>query len=693
MTRRRVTLHRTVRKGEGGLKGEGLARVDCPEGARGWSGSGLPPAEAAWAAARDATAGAAYEEALARIARLHEDGPAAMEAPFTYAKAASVSGFDGAGEETKAAPRVALALSGGSYRGFLNAAGALRALQVAGLADAAHYVAGISSATWLLSSILAEPPVEGSAWPNPADIVLDASLSHPMGAMLPTMGGGREAAEVWQSAAQHVVQKAGVGLKPSVADFMGPLIAAQIQPNAYQAEGTLRLSELPEWAGLAVAAPEDLPGLLRENPPRSPLPIYSTLTLPRSEVESAVDQCPVGGVTELSPLGVGHLEDFLHGLPARSVPPQLLGAEMDNGVPQGQCLRGQDNLVWVLGAASLSFSSGFDAARVREGLEQCVEAPPGASPTHSRGQLAGSVNSEPVEQSRVACAAGPLVLKVNSTEPLARLVDPAVVPNPFRNFGGADSRATVQASDGAGAEARKPYFDGLAQSDVASFSEAAGCETVPMGSFVHPAREVDVVITIDSSSGDSKWPNGLSLQASYELAQNMGLPFPDFPVLEDFRANTRNVRDQATFLGCDQTESPLIVFLPNHATSFASNISSSDLLIPQDIVRPIVQNGYDSMLEDVLCLGCALVHAQNAKACKAAGTALEDCDLWEALPFGSPAECDTCMEKHCWVPGGVAQPENYVFDEAATERAARQMSKVTALGILGMFGQSGFSSI
>ena len=501
--------------------------------------------------------------------------------------------------------------------------GALRALQVAGLADAAHYVAGISSATWLLSSILAEPPVEGSAWPNPADIVLDASLSHPMGAMLPTMGGGREAAEVWQSAAQHVVQKAGVGLKPSVADFMGPLIAAQIQPNAYQAEGTLRLSELPEWAGLAVAAPEDLPGLLRENPPRSPLPIYSTLTLPRSEVESAVDQCPVGGVTELSPLGVGHLEDFLHGLPARSVPPQLLGAEMDNGVPQGQCLRGQDNLVWVLGAASLSFSSGFDAARVREGLEQCVEAPPGASPTHSRGQLAGSVNSEPVEQSRVACAAGPLVLKVNSTEPLARLVDPAVVPNPFRNFGGADSRATVQASDGAGAEARKPYFDGLAQSDVASFSEAAGCETVPMGSFVHPAREVDVVITIDSSSGDSKWPNGLSLQASYELAQNMGLPFPDFPVLEDFRANTRNVRDQATFLGCDQTESPLIVFLPNHATSFASNISSSDLLIPQDIVRPIVQNGYDSMLEDVLCLGCALVHAQNAKACKAAGTALE----------------------------------------------------------------------
>ena len=82
----------------------------------------------------------------------------------------------------------------------------------------------------------------------------------------------------------------------------------------------------------------------------------------------------------------------------------------------------------------------------------------------------------------------------------------------------------------------------------------------------------------------------------------MGLPFPDFPVREDFRANTRNVRDQATFLGCDQTESPLIVFLPNHATSFASNISSSDLLIPQDIVRPIVQNGYDSMLEDVLCL-------------------------------------------------------------------------------------------
>jgi lysophospholipase len=648
------------------------------------------------------TAGAAYEEALERIRRLHEDGPSAMEAPFTYAKAASVSGFDGgpAEEEPKAAPRVALALSGGSYRGFLNAAGALRALQVAGLADAAHYVAGISSATWLLSSILAEPPVEGSAWPNPADIVLDASLSHPMGAMLPTMGAGREAAEVWQSAAQHVVQKAGLGLRPSVADFMGPLIAAQIQPNAYQAGGPLRLSELPEWAGLAVASPEELPGLLRENPPRSPLPIYSTLTLPRSEVEAAVDQCPVGGVTELSPLGVGHLEDFLHGLPARAVPPQLLGAEMDDGVPQGQCLRGQDNLVWVLGAASLSFSSGYDASRVREGLEQCVEAPAGASSKkRSRGQLAGSVNSEPVEQSRVACAAGPLILKVNNTEPLSRLVDPAVVPNPFKNFGAASTGGEVRASDGAAAEggapahAREPFFDGLAESDVASFSEAAGCETVPMGSFVHPAREVDVVISIDSSSGDSKWPNGLSLQASYELAQNMGIPFPDFPVREDFRANTRNVREQATFLGCNQTESPLIVFLPNHATSFASNISSSDLLIPQDIVRPIVQNGYDSMLEDVLCLGCALVHAQNVKACKAAGTSLEDCDLWDALPFGSPAECDSCMEKHCWVPGGVAQSEDYIFAEAATERAARQMSKVTALGILGMFGQSGFSSI
>jgi len=674
------------------LKGEGLERVDCPPGARGWEGEGLPPVEAAWAAARDATAGAAFEEALARFARLETEGPTAMEAPFSYVKAASVAGADGADPaEAKAAPRVALALSGGAYRGFLNAAGALRALQVLGVTDAAHYIAGISSATWLMSSILAEPPVEGSAWPNPADIVLDASLSHPLGAMLPTMGDGLEAAAVWQSAARHVVQKQDLGLNASVADFMGPLIAAQIQPNAYQANGTLRLSELPEWAGLAVASAEELPGLLRKNAPRAPLPIYNTLTLPRAEVESGVDQCPVGGITELTPLGVGHLEDIKNGLPARFVPPQLLGAEMDAGEPQGQCLAGQDNLVWVLGAASLSFSSGYDANRVREGLTQCVEAPEGATKEVSRGQLVGSVNSKPVEQSRVTCAAGPLILKLNSSDTTARLVNPAVIPNPFKNFGGA-AENLVQASDGE-EPAEVPFFDGLAESDIASFSEAAGCETVPLGSFIHPAREVDVIISIDSSSGDAKWPNGLSLQASYELAQRMGLPYPDFPVLHDFRNNTRNVRDQATFLGCDQDEAPLIVFLPNHATSFASNISSSDLLIPKDIIQPIVRNGYDGMMEDGICLGCALVRGQNVKACKAGGIALGDCNLWEGLPFGNPETCDKCMEKHCWAPGGLAQPENYIFAESATARAARQMATVTALGILGMFGQSGFSSI
>ncbi|ORY61540.1 lysophospholipase catalytic domain-containing protein [Pseudomassariella vexata] len=125
-------------------------------------------------------------------------------------------------------------------------------------------------------------------------------------------------------------------------------------------------------------------------------------------------------------------------------------------------------------------------------------------------------------------------------------------------------------------------------------------------------RSVDVLIVNDNSADtDDNFPNGTEILTTYQRAQEVGLTkMPYIPSVDTFVSQGLNKR--ATFFGCDEPETTLMVFVPNVDYTFASNTATSKLSYSADETNAMIANGLQVATQGgeegwPLCLACAVM--------------------------------------------------------------------------------------
>ncbi|KAI9006329.1 lysophospholipase catalytic domain-containing protein [Hyaloraphidium curvatum] len=266
---------------------------------------------------------------------------------------------------------------------------------------------------------------------------------------------------------------------------------------------------------------------------------------------------------------------------------------------------------------------------------------------------------------------------LNSTEEdqWIRRIEPAPVPNPFKNFAAADANTrpldTILLSDGG-----NDY------------------QVIPFAGVLIPSRAIDVVIAVDNTGDNQGYPAGASLIATQEWAKQQGLPFPAVP--NDMATYvSRNLTDRVVFFGCPEGNpgalgsSPFIlIYQPNRYVVYPSNTSTYKLAYNKTEADGMIDNGAaqwkpapEKNQPDVaMCVGCALTARGSATLSNV---------------------CIDCLQRYCYPstrfgqapnPGGVVQPTATASITTSTSRPAAAgrsrsgalsaLSAVVAVGLL-----------
>lgn len=306
-----------------------------------------------------------------------------------------------------------------------------------------------------------------------------------------------------------------------------------------------------------------------------PFPIITAVGVVASE-----DQCtPPNDATqyEFSPYDFGSWDEGVSAF----TPVKYIGSDLNNGKPEeeNKCIEHYDNLGYVLGTSSDIFP----------GICQ-VLTPANNSNDSLANVLEGIVSlvHDPVFEDLFG-----------------------LYRNPFYNY----SRSSRVAAD----------------QDLLLLDGGFSDQVNPIWPFIVDSRSVDVLIVNDNSADTPEnFPNGSSIHQTYVQAQVAGLakmPFiPEPAVFVEQGLNTR-----ATFFGCDEDNTTLMVYLPNKEYSFDSGTATAKIVYSKEETRGMIANGVqvgDQNAEEGwgLCLACAIK--------------IRD----ENLPEG----CEACFENHCY---------------------------------------------
>jgi lysophospholipase len=167
-------------------------------------------------------------------------------------------------------------------------------------------------------------------------------------------------------------------------------------------------------------------------------------------------------------------------------------------------------------------------------------------------------------------------------------------------------------------------------------------QNIPIEPLLIPQRNVDAIIAVDASADTTySFPNGSALRTTFERAaileqnQDVRIRMPTVPSVNGFINGGLNTRP--TFFGCNDTDTPIIVYVPNYPWSYASNTSTYKLDYTKDEAHGVVNSGMRSLtlngtVEDwPKCLACALSD-------RSFGYTAEN----------RTSECQQCFATWCW---------------------------------------------
>ncbi|SPO22647.1 probable lysophospholipase (lpl) [Ustilago trichophora] len=283
------------------------------------------------------------------------------------------------------------------------------------------------------------------------------------------------------------------------------------------------------------------------------------------------------------------------------IPIEILGSSLNNGtsvLPNGECVGGYESVAWVTGTSATLFSGLY---------LQLISSSSDSIIVEALRKIAEAVSD-----------------KQN---------DVSSVPNPFYGYTG---EGNVQVTD---------------LRNITLVDGGLDNENVPLWPLVEPARDLDVIIAIDSSADITNWPNASALYQTSLRAQYPTYNHYAFPVMPD--TNTvvnRGLNTRPVFYGCspttnitnadssfNNTKTPLIVYLPNYPYSALANVSTYKLDYSNSLAQGVIDNSVDMATlggadsQWPTCLACAILQRG-----------------FERSNTPRPEVCTQCLNKWCW---------------------------------------------
>ncbi|MCJ1387884.1 Lysophospholipase 1 [Xylographa bjoerkii] len=481
-------------------------------------------------------------------------------------------------------PNLAVAVSGGGYRACLNGGGAVQSFDarednstaaghLGGLLQSATYLAGLSGGGWLVGSIFVNnfTTISGLLNNNNASSLWEFQNSIFEG---PATGGLQilDSTEYYDNI-YNEVQGKSVHFDTSITDYWGRALSFQLV-NA--SDGG------PDYTWSSTASEDFFTS------GQSPMPILVT-------DGRAPGQLLISGNTtvyEFNPWEFGTFDPTTYGF----VPLEFLGSNFSGGAlpPNDQCVRGFDNVGYVMGTSSSLFNTfllNINTTSIPSAFKSVL--------THLLSEI-GEDNDD------IA----------------------SYTPNPFFGFHNSTSQVAQSAT--------LTLVDG-----------GEDLQNIPLHPLIQPARAVDIIFAVDSSADTTyNWPNGTSLVATYQRALNAsgianGTAFPSVPDQNTFVNLGLNTRP--TFFGCNSSNitgpAPLVVYIPNSPYVYYSNVSTFDPSYNISERNAIVANGnaVASMANGTvdpmwpMCVGCAII----SRSLERTNTPV-------------PSVCAQCFQTYCW---------------------------------------------
>ncbi|KAH9972599.1 phospholipase B [Lactifluus volemus] len=440
----------------------------------------------------------------------------------------SAIGYNLSEFKTTLFPRIGLAFSGGGARAAQYGAGVLSALDgrnqtskaagTGGLLQVSLYTAGLSGGSWLLGSLYMNdfPPIRELVQGNGHSFtgwLLDIAFFTPDGVNLLS-----KLNQYWYgSILWSVVAKGITGIDTSVTDLWSRVISYHFLNQTTR--DNFFTNNSAHGAGQLWSAVPLLPSWQRY---QLPFPIIQANSRPvGSNLTTALS--PTSAVYEITPMEWGSWDPQLSAMMNMS----YAGTHLTNGRPDNDtaCVTGFDDTGFMMGTSASLFNQLID--RVHNTVQ-------GTSSSVSKAIFS--------------------LLDRQLSVLRTRADDVANWPNPFYNLTG------------------KANFQDLHSEWLELIDGSSNQENLPLGQLFVKARNLDVVVGIDSSAQipTTNWPNGsaLFLNAARitDLLQSSHQVSPPLPG-SDAQFISMGVNLRPTFFGCFPTQNPpeypMLIWFPS----------------------------------------------------------------------------------------------------------------------------------
>ncbi|EGG07201.1 uncharacterized protein MELLADRAFT_106095 [Melampsora larici-populina 98AG31] len=179
---------------------------------------------------------------------------------------------------------------------------------------------------------------------------------------------------------------------------------------------------------------------------------------------------------------------------------------------------------------------------------------------------------------------------------------------------------------------------------------AMASENLPLFPLIQPARNVDIILAIDSTvNGHSfenpnvhGYPNGTTLYLTSLKLQDpnyQGYAFPKVPNAMDGSFTSAGYDRRPTLFGCEDPNAPLILYLPNHFVSAQTDMPTMQTDYTWQEIDGFFQNGFHIATQSnssyvdpewPACLACAMIEKQRIRNSQA-----------------RTGQCSACFSRYC----------------------------------------------
>ncbi|KAJ7581090.1 phospholipase B [Mycena floridula] len=503
-------------------------------------------------------------------------------------------------------PKVGMAISGGGYRAAQYGAGVISALDgrnasakaagTGGLLQVTSYMSALSGSSFLLSSLYMND------FPTIQDLVFGDGQQLSgwlLDLNLLTPDGldvtSARNQEYFGSLMWSVGAKANQGFDPSLTDPWARALSYHFLNQTSRAN--FFTNDSAHGAGQLWS---QIPALSSFQQHSVPFPLMIADARPNGFNASGLLSLDTT-VYEMSPFEIASFDPSL----STAANMKFVGTQLSNGLPANStaCVTGFDDAGFLMGSSSSLFNQIFAQPNF---LSQDIQALDFLSQ---------------------------LLQEIRETE-----IDAAIWPNPFKGIASSD-------------------FQDSSSDFLQLIDGGSNGEVLPLGSLLVKARDMDVIIAVDSSSDDDNhWPTGVSLffsvNRTLNILQSTHQQMPPLPAsTDDFVSQGLNQRP--VFFGCQPVnipaEYPLVIYLPNspplngdkpvtNTDTFKLDytVELSQLFIDQVYVNTIGGFQPNTNLPDPnwgKCLQCASIDRARL------GTSINRSDI-----------CSECFKQYCFDP-------------------------------------------